>query len=94
MERPMRKVMLTEAGGEVKGLSASRKSTRLFIFLISFGSTDIRLPLISSFTSLRYVSSAQTRSFLRSPVASPLSLEGRDEEKEKRRRKGKEKGVE
>ncbi|KOX70851.1 hypothetical protein WN51_02275 [Melipona quadrifasciata] len=49
------KLVLTEAGGEVKGLSDSRKSTRLFIFLISFGSTDIRLPLISSFTSLRYI---------------------------------------
>jgi len=50
-------LMLTEAGGEVSGLSDSLKSTKLFIFLISFGSTDIRLPLISSFTSLRYVSS-------------------------------------
>ncbi|KMQ84028.1 hypothetical protein RF55_18568, partial [Lasius niger] len=44
--------MLTEAGGEVNGLSDSLKSTNPFIFLISFGSTDIRLPLISSFTSL------------------------------------------
>lgn len=51
--------MLTEAGGEVSGLSDSLKSTKLFIFLISFGSTDIRLPLISSFTSLRYVSSIE-----------------------------------
>lgn len=50
---------LTEAGGEVRGLSESFNSTRLLTFLNSFGSTDIRLLLMSNLTSLRYVSSVK-----------------------------------